>query len=119
MISNSYDIIDSRDIVDRFGELTDLIEAGCDDDEASDELGVLIGLIEAIDNYSDDNATDGVQLIRDSCFEQYARELAEEIGAIDSDAKWPVRCIDWKQAAEELQTDYTAIDFDGVTYWIR
>ena len=44
MISNSYDIIDSRDIVDRFGELTDLIEAGCDDDEASDELGVLIGL---------------------------------------------------------------------------
>ena len=119
MISNSYDIIDSRDIVDRLGELTDLIEAGCDDDEASDELGVLIGLIEAIDNYSDDNATDGVQLIRDSYFEQYARELAEEIGAIDSDAKWPARCIDWEQAAEELQTDYTAIDFDGVTYWIR
>jgi hypothetical protein len=28
-------------------------------------------------------------------------------------------CIDWDQAARELQVDYFDVDFDGVTYWIR
>ena len=28
-------------------------------------------------------------------------------------------CIDWAQAARELRMDYTSVDFDGVTYWIR
>lgn len=27
--------------------------------------------------------------------------------------------IDWERAAEELRMDYTAVDFDGVTYWVR
>lgn len=60
-----------------------------------------------------------VTLIRDSYFEQYARDLAEDIGAIPDDAQWPCTCIDWEQAARELQQDYTTIDFDGVDYWTR
>ena len=32
---------------------------------------------------------------------------------------WPNTCIDWDQAAGELKMDYSAVDFDGVTYWIR
>jgi hypothetical protein len=61
----------------------------------------------------------GTALIRDSYFEDYARELADDIGAIDSNAGWPLGCIDWEQAADELKSDYTSIDFDGVTYWVR
>jgi hypothetical protein len=30
-----------------------------------------------------------------------------------------MRCIDWNEAASELQMDYTAVEFDGVTYWVR
>ena len=26
---------------------------------------------------------------------------------------------DWERATRELQMDYTEVDFDGVTYWIR
>lgn len=48
-----------------------------------------------------------------------AQELAEDIGAIDSDAVWPNNCIDWERVARELQMDYTAVDFSGVTYWTR
>jgi len=29
------------------------------------------------------------------------------------------QCIDWKAAARDLQVDYTEVDFDGVSYWIR
>lgn len=61
----------------------------------------------------------GAQLIRDSYFTEYAQELADDIGAINSDAGWPNSCIDWDQAARELKQDYTSIAFDGVTYWVR
>lgn len=61
----------------------------------------------------------GETLIRDSYFEQYAEELADDIGAINSKAGWPLTCIDWKEAADQLKQDYMSVDFDGVTYWIR
>lgn len=49
----------------------------------------------------------------------HAQELADDIGAIDRNATWPCNCIDWDEAAEQLQQDYTEVDFDGVTYWVR
>jgi hypothetical protein len=58
-------------------------------------------------------------LIRDSYFEDYARQLAEDIGAIDSKASWPNNHIDWEDATDALKQDYTEVDFDGVSYWIR
>jgi hypothetical protein len=58
-------------------------------------------------------------MIRDSYFKEYAQEFAEDIGAINKNASWPNTCIDWDQAARELQMDYTSVNFDGVTYWIR
>jgi len=39
--------------------------------------------------------------------EAFAENLAEEIGAIDSNATWPNTCINWEQAARELMYDYT------------
>lgn len=27
--------------------------------------------------------------------------------------------VDWERAARELQMDYTPVEFDGVTYWVR
>jgi hypothetical protein len=68
----------------------------------------------------------GETLIRDSYFKEYAQELAEDCAPFPAKSKesellnsWPYRCIDWDQAARELQMDYTAVDFDGVTYWVR
>lgn len=58
-------------------------------------------------------------LIADSYFETYARELAEDIGAISGDERWPATCIDWERAASKLQMDYCCADFDGITYWYR
>jgi hypothetical protein len=52
-------------------------------------------------------------------FAAYAQELAEEIGAIDPDAKWPVYCIDWERAARELKMDYTSVQVNSTTYYFR
>lgn len=86
------------------------------DDPTVEELRALMALEEEASSYSDWRY--GAALIRDSYFEQYAMELAEDIGAIDHDAKWPLNYIDWEAAAEALKTDYTSVEFDGETYWI-
>lgn len=61
----------------------------------------------------------GLVLVRDSYFTEYAKEFATEVGDVKTDMTWPYNHIDWEAAAEELQTDYTDIEFSGVTYWAR
>ena len=61
----------------------------------------------------------GVTLIRDSYFVEYAQEFADDIGVVPTEYTWPISCIDWNQAARELQIDYTPIEFAGITYWVR
>lgn len=135
-ISNLDDVIDSRDVIERIEELQNerddlelLLEEeetylyGCEackewDEENGDELRALLALQEEAEGYCPD-WTYGAQLIRDSYFVEYAQELAEDCGDFDNAARWPYNCIDWERAARELQYDYAAVDFDGVTYWVR
>ena len=67
----------------------------------------------AIENVADNEPT----MIPASDFEAYAKELAEDIGAIGRDAQWPVYCIDWERAARELQMDYASVQVNGTTYY--
>jgi hypothetical protein len=127
-IYNSEDVIDSRDVIARIEHLQQLRHPGPVDlgpeDNATDqdslfaELATLEALAEEAASCSPDWEY-GEALIRDSYFKEYAMELAEDIGAIDPKATWPNNCIDWDRAVRELQMDYTAVDFDGVTYWLR
>ena len=61
----------------------------------------------------------GETLILDSHFEDYARDLAEDICDMKKCDQWPFSCIDWEQAANELKHDYMSADADGYTYWMR
>lgn len=117
-ISNSDDIIDSRDVIARIEELEDMVhdESATEDDVA--ELGILQALAKEGEQYAPD-WDHGETLIRDSYFVEYAEQLADDIGAVSSDATWPNNFIDWEAAADALKQDYTSIDFDGVAYWIR
>lgn len=136
--SNMDDVIDVRDVIARFEELETEREDACDgesDSEDSDKLAefdespegmeyaALRGLLGDIKGYGGDEKWRGdwypITLIRDSYFRDYAEELADDIGAIDSNATWPCNCIDWERAALELQVDYSTVEYDGVTYWYR
>lgn len=72
-------------------------------------------LLQEIGSY----AYDGLTLIPEDDFEDYAREYAEDVGAFNDDSSWPYTCIDWEAAANELRTDYTCITFDGEDYLYR
>jgi antirestriction protein len=58
-------------------------------------------------------------LIPEDDFTEYAQELAEEIGAITQEQRWPTYCIDWERAARELKMDYTSVEVNGITYYFR
>jgi len=119
-IDNSQDLLDVRDIIARFEELE---SDTARDDEDSEELSTLSALLEDLKGNGGDEDWRGcwypITLIRDSYFRTYAEELAEDIGAINKDATWPLYHIDWEAAAKALQVDYSTVEFSGVTYWYR
>lgn len=130
----SADVIDVRDIIARVLELRDEREEynekmGSPDawdgvpDGEPEELAMLEGILSELAGYGGDEEFEGdwypVGLIADSYFQEYAQNLAEDCGMVDTNARWPMNCIDWEQAARELQMDYSSIEIRGFTYWYR
>ena len=117
------DIINVRDIIARVEELREERDSGDPIASELDELETLEALLEDLKGNGGDEQWEGnwypITLIRASYFTTYAQELAEDLGAIDSNATWPNNCIDWDRAARELQVDYSLVDFDGVEYLHR
>jgi Antirestriction protein (ArdA) len=140
-VNNLEDILDVRDIIARFEELEterDELKDAAEDEDADDaareaysewnadnehEFDSLRELLDEMKGYSGDEQWRGdwypITLVRDSYFQNYAEELADDIGAINDSATWPHTCIDWERAARELQMDYSSVEFGSVTYWYR
>lgn len=108
------DVFDSRDVIERIAEL----ELDDINDENMAELSILRAFADEASGYAADWHY-GERFIADSYFEDYARELADDIGAIDGNATWPLTYIDWPAAADALKQDYTSVDLDGRTFWTR
>ena len=140
-IDNTDDTIDSRDVITRIEELeSDYqdLEDQRDETEGDDarmterneldekikewkigsdglELEALKDLASQGENSADDWGH-GVQLIRDSYFEQAMDEMVSECYEPPKD--WPF----WMTITydyDALKQDYTSVDFDGETYWVR
>lgn len=130
MIDNTQGYIDSRDVITRIKQLSAIRQPGpvpygvLEDEDYLTDQDSLFAELSLLEKLEGDCAgvpdwEYGATLIRDYDFEDYARELADDIGAIDSEAGWPLSYIDWPAAARALQIDYIDVDFDGVTYWVR
>lgn len=129
-ISNSNAVIDSRGVIARIKELQealDNVQSDRDEDDLQleledltfgdqEELDALKALAEEAEGYGD--WAHGETLINKSYFTEYAEQLAEDIGAIDRKVIWPLNHINWEAAAEDLLQDYTAVDFDGITFYV-
>lgn len=129
------DLLDSRDLIARLKELADERESAltcdieghdkrldgvcpeCWTEDQEHELSALTAVADEASGSPD--WLYGETLIHDAYFETYARELAEDIGAVNKNALWPQTCIDWAEAAERLQQDYFSVEYDSETYWIR
>ncbi len=104
---------EAEEAIEEAQEAVDSSLADFGDDEA-EELAELEELESQISDWRY-----GETMIPVDDFEEYARELAEDIGAINRDASWPLYCIDWEKAAKELAMDYTEVEYLGTLYYIR
>ena len=116
------DLDDEATDEDRQNSKDELDAAQANLDEWDTENKAELDALEAVNSEGEDYAADwthGETMIREDYFEVYAQQLAEDIGAIPADLKWPFTHIDWESAAEELKQDYSTINFDGTDYYVR
>lgn len=130
--------LDSRDIVARIDDLvsdfmiaTEAEDApsldglmsvddwafGLSDDDA-EELVRLIDFREAYDGQFGDSFDDGITFVHEEYFENYTKELCEDIGDIPDNLPDYI-VIDWAETAENIREDYTEAVLKGTTYWAR
>ena len=109
-ITNSDDVIDSRDILD-------YIEKYEDDKDFEDEVKALQSIVKQYcDNYTEGlkDLEFGVTFIRDSYFEDYMWDYFLQFNQVDE----ALECyIDIEAFARDQQYDYESISFDGEDYW--
>lgn len=116
-------ITDSRAIEERIAELASL-EADPDDgrpedtltDDERDELAELRAFRDEAEPYCPDWRY-GETIIAAYAFEDYAQELAEDCGMVPAGGAWPLTCIDWTEAADQLKQDYSSTADAGGTDW--
>lgn len=127
------DIIDTRDLHERYEELQEKIrEAEAIAEEDGDIIPdpVVILTDDEYTDYSDledmsDNISDfwyGETLVHEDYFTQYAQQLAEDLGYTGRNVEgqtWPFNHIDWEAAADHLREDYTEFQWQGETYLAR
>jgi hypothetical protein len=126
-------LIDTRDLHDRYNELQEKIENAemewverGEEDSPKPEAADVLDTEELSDWEELSDMEDGISdfwygetLIPDDEFTEYAEELADDLGLTPRDAGWPVTHIDWEAAADALRQDYTEYEWQGTTYLAR
>ena len=131
-------MIDTRDLNTRLVELEDMITQmrdlhdeilGSSDDEDiesiqydidsinddfdEDEYDILYAMREMIPEWEHGNV-----LVHDTEWEEYVKELLEDTGEMPRDIPWYI-VIDWESTADNIQQDYSCVEYDGTDYWFR
>jgi len=119
-IEAGQEVIDSRDIIDRIDELesADRLET-----EEAAELETLKALAEQGEQESTD-WRHGETLVHRRYWVDFTAETIHDCYTMPKEwqsGEWPFRhmTIDYEAAAQELETDYASIYFDGHEYLIR
>lgn len=148
-VSNSNDVIDSRDVIARIEELEGELEAARDN-EAEEKREENPDFEDpAFDNWLEAVLADPKHLMYEEAVELKAlRDLAEEAEGYAEDWRHGATLIresyfedycrelvsdigdmpkeipsyieiDWAKTADNIRADYTEVDFDGVAYLVR
>lgn len=136
---NTEDLLDVRDIIERFEELEeerdDFVIGAPDGSETFDpegwardrpddaaELALLASLLGDLKGYGGDHQWQGdwypVTLIRRSYFVEAMQEQIEECYLGDQELPSFIE-IDWQKTADNCEQDYSSVDYDGVEYLYR
>jgi hypothetical protein len=139
----SKDILDTRDLAERRNELKDMIfesfiESFPEYKDGTDTFDDILRDREEIEDWMDTFFEDelneieeintieaecsefpyGETLIADSEFDDYCKDLCEDLGYISKDFPSFIE-IDWDATANNIRQDYTEAEYQGTTYLFR
>ena len=116
------DLFDSREIDERIDELECMALESEDgdldpnlDEEEREEYDALITLR---DDCGSSEWEYGVTFIAESYFEEYAQDLAEDLGLVDRENSMSPY-IDWAAWARDCQMDYSSVVLDDCMFYFR
>lgn len=84
----------------------------------SEELAELESLKEEIESNSDEGFEYGIQLIHENYIDDYLDELLIDCGYIPKDLPSWIE-IDWSATYDNMKQDYSEIDLNGNTFYVR
>lgn len=99
--------------------ITDLANSECVTEDVVRSMLLDIdfdGDLDAVAEYLADNGAPYGPYLSDAGF---AEGFADDIGAVNSDPRWPYTCIDWQRAARELMYGFarvTSVNGKGYYY---
>ena len=115
------DYFDSRDLIGEIKDL-ELIQEDMDGEEWQDSghaerLETLRAFRIEVDN---PELEYGQTFISENYFEDYARELCQDIGALPADLPGFIESnIDWEGVASDILIDYSSAELGGTMYYYR
>jgi hypothetical protein len=142
-ITSGEDIINTRDLIARIEDLESTKEALEEDVENATTQDEVLEATKALHDFAEDEGAElklllklasdceslpdyhhGETLIRESYFTDYITQLIDDCYEMPKElatGRWPYNHIEvnYERAAEEAKSDYTCIEFDGVTYYAR
>ena len=104
---------DVQDLIDSLEESLEVLTV-----EQEQQLADLRKFQEQCSEYSSDWACDWIQAIHEDNWVEYVREMLEDGGDIPKDLPSYI-AIDWQDTADNIAVDYTQIELDGTTYYVR
>lgn len=109
----------SQEALDALEEKLDEANEALEDYEFDDQ-GELDSL-EAINEEGEGYASDwrhGETLINESYWKEYVQELLVDLGELPKDLPSYIE-IDWEKTADNLAADYTTVEWNGVSFYVR
>ena len=84
----------------------------------SEELEELEALKDEVSNNSDEGFKYGIQLIHEDDIDDYLHELLIDCGYIPKDLPSWIE-IDWNATYDNMKQDYSKIELNGNTFYVR
>lgn len=100
---------------EKLDEANETLEEYEFDDQS--ELDALEVINEEGEGYTSD-WRHGETLINESYWKEYVQDLLADLGELPKDLPSYIE-IDWEKTADNLAADYTTIEWDGVSFYIR